>query len=236
MPSNLILFNKPFRVLSQFSADGDKVTLAKYINIPEFYAAGRLDYDSEGLMLLTNQGAIQHIVASPDFKWPKTYWVQVEGRITDAALQQLEQGVDLKDGLTKPAKAERMDAPDIWPRIPPVRYREAIPTCWISLQIKEGKNRQVRRMTAAVGFPTLRLIRYAIGPYTLENLLAGQWQHTEPTADLHKEATRFEQQKKRKTATPDRRRTSQKRQPISYGERMAERNTRTQPTSRTRRK
>ncbi|MFI8619918.1 pseudouridine synthase [Marinomonas sp. NPDC078689] len=236
MPSNLILFNKPFRVLSQFSTDDGKSTLADFINVPEFYAAGRLDYDSEGLMLLTNQGAIQHIVASPSFKWPKTYWVQVEGEITDAALQQLRQGVELKDGLTKPAQAERMSAPDVWPRVPPVRHREAIPTSWISLQIKEGKNRQVRRMTASVGFPTLRLIRYAIGPYTLDKLPSGEWIHTEPSTELLNEVTHFEQQRKRKTAAPDRRRSSQKRPAVSHGEGMAKRNTRPQSASRTRRK
>lgn len=236
MSSNLILFNKPFRVLSQFSTDDEKSTLADFINVPEFYAAGRLDYDSEGLMLLTNQGAIQHIVASPDFKWPKTYWVQVEGEITDDALQALRDGVTLKDGLTKPAQAELITAPDIWPRTPPVRHREAIPTSWISLQIKEGKNRQVRRMTAAVGFPTLRLIRYAIGPYTLENLPSGQWIHTEPSTELLNEVTHFEQQRKRKTATPERRRTSQKRPAVSHGEGVARRNTRPQSASRTRRK
>lgn len=236
MPQNLILFNKPFRVLSQFSTDDDKSTLADFINLPGFYAAGRLDYDSEGLMLLTDQGAIQHIVASPDFKWPKTYWVQVEGDITDNAIQQLKQGVTLKDGLTKPAQAEIITAPDVWPRTPPVRHREAIPTSWISLQIKEGKNRQVRRMTAAVGFPTLRLIRYAIGPYTLDNIPSGQWIHTEPTTDLLNEVSRFEEQRKRKTATPDRRRSGKKRPAISYGEGMARQNTRSQPTSRSRRK
>ncbi|MEL0638126.1 MULTISPECIES: pseudouridine synthase [Marinomonas] len=236
MPSNLILLNKPFQVLSQFSADGDKVTLAKYINIPEFYAAGRLDYDSEGLMLLTNQGAIQHIIASPEFKWPKTYWVQVEGDITEEALQQLKQGVELKDGLTKPAQAERMSPPDIWSRTPPVRHRESIPTSWIALQIKEGKNRQVRRMTAAVGFPTLRLIRYAIGPYTLESLPTGQWLYAEPTTELLNEVDNFERQKKRKAATSDRRRSSQKGQPISHGERVAGRDSRPKSTSWARRK
>lgn len=242
MSSQLLLFNKPFRVLSQFSGEGDKDTLAKFIDIPDFYAAGRLDYDSEGLMLLTNQGSIQHVIASPDFKWPKTYWVQVEGEITDQALASLRKGVELKDGLTKPAQAERMEEPDIWSRNPPVRYREAIPTSWISLQIREGKNRQVRRMTAALGFPTLRLIRYAIGPYTLESLPSGQWSYEEPTAELLSEVSHFEQQRKRKPAASNRRRPSQERgekpkgQPVSNGQRVAGRNTRTQSASRTRRK
>ncbi|NLQ16685.1 pseudouridine synthase [Marinomonas sp. M1K-6] len=236
MPSNLIVFNKPFRVLSQFSAEGDKTTLAHYIDAADFYPAGRLDFDSEGLLLLTNQGALQHIIASPDFKLPKTYWVQVEGDISDAALEKLRQGVELKDGLTKPAQAERMTKPDVWERSPPVRYREAIPTSWLSLQIREGKNRQVRRMTAAVGFPTLRLIRYAIGPYTLDNTPVGQWHHIEPTDQLQQEVTQFEQQRKSKTASPHRRRTGQKRPPFSDDKRVAGRNTGAQPTSRPRRK
>ncbi|WP_219702137.1 pseudouridine synthase [Marinomonas lutimaris] len=242
MPSNLILFNKPFRVLSQFSAEGDKTTLAKYIEIPEFYPAGRLDFDSEGLLLLTNQGALQHIIASPDFKLPKTYWVQVEGEISDQALEKLRQGVELKDGLTKPAQAERMSEPNIWERNPPVRYREAIPTSWLSLQIREGKNRQVRRMTAAVGFPTLRLIRYAIGPYTLENTTVGQWNYIAPTDNLLKEVTQFEEQRKRKAASPNRRSTGQKRQlgskenKIPHGEGVARRKPSTKPASRSHRK
>ncbi|SBS28792.1 Ribosomal large subunit pseudouridine synthase E [Marinomonas spartinae] len=242
MSSSIIAFNKPFRVLSQFSTDDGKATLAEFINVPDFYAAGRLDYDSEGLMLLTNQGAIQHIVASPDFKWPKTYWVQVEGEITDHALEQLRQGVELKDGLTKPAQASRLAAPDLWPRTPPVRYREAIPTSWIALQIHEGKNRQVRRMTAAVGFPTLRLVRYAIGPYTLEDLNSGVWRFAEPTSELIEEVENFEKRRKRKTATPNRRRPSNKtpptsrNQPVSHGKRVAGRKTGHQPASRTRRK
>lgn len=242
MSSNLILFNKPFRVLSQFSVEGDKTTLAQYIDAPEFYPAGRLDFDSEGLLLLTNQGALQHVIASPDFKLPKTYWVQVEGEISDEALETLRQGVELKDGLTKPAEAERMTEPNVWERTPPVRYREAIPTSWLSLQIREGKNRQVRRMTAAVGFPTLRLIRYAIGPYTLENTGVGQWNHIEPTDNLLKEVTQFEEQRKRKTASSNRRRPSEngQRRPqgnkVSHGEGMARRKPSTEPTSRPRRK
>lgn len=240
MPSHLIVFNKPFRVLSQFSAEGDKSTLADYIEIPEFYPAGRLDFDSEGLLLLTNQGALQHVIASPDFKLPKTYWVQVEGEITDDALIKLRQGVELKDGLTKPAQAERMTEPNIWERVPAVRYRENIPTSWLTLQIREGKNRQVRRMTAAVGFPTLRLIRYAIGPYTLENTTVGQWNYIEPTDNLLKEVTQFEEQRKRKAASPNRRRPSEKGQQrhqgnkVSHGEGMARRPNGTKSTRRPR--
>ena len=236
MSSNLILFNKPFRVLSQFSAEGNKSTLADYIDIPEFYPAGRLDFDSEGLLLLTNQGALQHIIASPDFKLPKTYWVQVEGEISDDALDKLKQGVELKDGLTKPAHAERIAEPNVWERIPAVRHRENIPTSWLSLQIREGKNRQVRRMTAAVGFPTLRLIRYAIGPYTLENTPVGQWNYIAPTDSLLKEVTHFEAQRKRKAASSNRRRLGEKRPAFSHGERVARRSTRPKPTSGPRRK
>ncbi|ETX10777.1 pseudouridine synthase [Marinomonas ushuaiensis DSM 15871] len=242
MPSNLILFNKPFRVLSQFSQEGEKSTLADFIHVPEFYPAGRLDFDSEGLLLLTNQGALQHIIASPDFKMPKTYWVQVEGNISEEALDQLRQGVELKDGLTKPAQAERIEEPNIWARTPPVRHRENIPTSWISLQIREGKNRQVRRMTAAVGFPTLRLIRYAIGPYSLDNTQLGHWSYTEPTDELSKEVMNFEAQRKRKTASSNRRRSGENRQlgfqrnKIPDGEGVAERPTRTKPTRRTHRK
>ncbi len=242
MPSNLIIFNKPFRVLCQFSAEGDKSTLADYIEAPEFYPAGRLDFDSEGLLLLTNQGALQHVIASPNFKLPKTYWVQVEGKITENALVQLRKGVALKDGLTKPAQAEKLDTPDIWERVPAVRHRENIPTSWISLQIREGKNRQVRRMTAAVGFPTLRLIRYAIGPYTLNHTPVGHWNHIEPTDDLSKEVMNFEEQRKRKAASSNRRGSSEKRRPelqgntIPDGKRVARRSTRPKPTSRTHRK
>lgn len=242
MSSPLILFNKPFRVLSQFSAEGEKETLAQYIEAPDFYPAGRLDYDSEGLLLLTNQGALQHIIASPDFKLPKTYWVQVEGELSDDALTQLRQGVELKDGLTKPATAERIETPTVWDRVPPVRFRESIPTSWLSLQIREGKNRQVRRMTAAVGFPTLRLIRYAIGPYTIDNTPIGEWQHITPTEQLTNEVHHFEQQRKRKTPSPDRRRIDQKRRgdtrrnTVSHGQGMAGREARSQSTRRTHRK
>ncbi len=176
--AELIVFNKPFQVLSQFTddrAEQPRHTLADWIERPGFYPAGRLDYDSEGLLLLTNEGALQHRIASPSNKMPKTYWVQVEGNIPEGAIQQLCQGVDLKDGPTRPAKARRMHNPDIWPRTPPVRHRESVPTSWLELTITEGRNRQVRRMTAAVGYPTLRLIRYRIGDWTLAGLQPGQY-------------------------------------------------------------
>lgn len=179
--SELVLFNKPFQVLCQFTDRQDspdkapRQTLANWIPLENVYPAGRLDFDSEGLLLLTGDGALQHRIASPSRKMPKTYWVQVEGDITDEALSRLAKGVELKDGKTRPAKANRMTNPDIWPRVPPVRHRESVPTSWIELTITEGRNRQVRRMTAAVGFPTLRLIRYRIGDWTLDNLAPGEY-------------------------------------------------------------
>jgi len=171
----LILFNKPFNVLSQFSQDGENITLAKFITIKEVYPAGRLDKTSEGLLLLTNDGALQHKISHPDHKMEKTYWVQVEGVPTKQALDELSNGIKLKDGFTKKARVLIIQQPDIWNREPPIRYRVNIPTTWISLTISEGRNRQVRRMTAAVGYPTLRLIRYSIGPWNIEKLQPGQW-------------------------------------------------------------
>jgi len=178
--SKIILFNKPFNVLCQFTDEGiERETLADYIKIPDVYAAGRLDKDSEGLLLLTGDGALQARISHPKFKLPKTYWVQVEGEPDEKALELLRKGVDLKDGKTRPAQARIIDEPRIlWDRTPPVRFRAKIPTTWIELTIKEGKNRQVRRMTAAVGYPTLRLIRYAIGPWTLDNINSGTWVET----------------------------------------------------------
>lgn len=179
--ATLILFNKPFRVMCQFTDEhGDtsgkrRATLADWINIPDVYPAGRLDFDSEGLLLLTGDGQLQHRIASPHQKMPKTYWVQVEGDITPKALQQLREGVQMKEGKTRPAEVAPMEPPDLWPRNPPVRYRESIPTSWIRITITEGKNRQVRRMTAAVGFPTLRLVRYGIGEWTLDGLAPGEF-------------------------------------------------------------
>ncbi|MGB1237198.1 MAG: pseudouridine synthase [Pseudomonadales bacterium] len=172
--ANLILLNKPFRVLSQFTDDEGRTTLRDFVDDKGYYPAGRLDYDSEGLLILTDDGATQHQLANPAFKLAKTYWVQLEGEIDDQALSQLSRGVTLKDGPTKPAQVKRITAPAIWPRNPPIRERANQKTCWIELKIKEGKNRQVRRMTAAVGFPTLRLIRYAIGNWTLEALSPGE--------------------------------------------------------------
>jgi 23S rRNA pseudouridine2457 synthase len=173
--SEIVLFNKPFQVMCQFSEADGRLTLADYIKIPKIYPAGRLDFDSEGLLLLTADGRLQQHISDPRFKLPKTYWVQVEGEITDAALIALQNGVTLKDGLTKPAKAEKILEPaGLWQRHPAVRYRAAIPTSWLSLTITEGRNRQVRRMTAAVGFPTLRLIRAKIGDWDLTDLSPGE--------------------------------------------------------------
>jgi len=174
--SRLILFNKPYGVVCQFSPDGKHPTLKDFIPIPDVYPAGRLDTDSEGLLILTDDGALQSRISDPRHKWPKTYWVQVEGIPHQAALDRLEQGVDLGDCVTRPAQARLIEEPaGLWPRNPPIRERRNIPTQWLELTLREGKNRQVRRMTAKVGFPTLRLIRYAIGAYTLENLPPGAW-------------------------------------------------------------
>ena len=176
LASRLIRFNKPYGVLSQFTPEGKWRALDEFIPVKDVYVAGRLDADSEGLLLLTNDGKLQARIADPRFKMDKTYWVQVEGVPDQIALTALRQGVMLKDGMTRPARARLMAAPaHIWDRDPPVRVRKAIPTAWIELVIKEGRNRQVRRMTAAVGFPTLRLIRAAIGPYTLDGLSPGTW-------------------------------------------------------------
>mgnify|MGYP000252804744 CR=1 FL=1 len=179
--SILYLLNKPFQVLSQFTDSEGRNTLADYIKTPKIYPAGRLDYDSEGLLILTGDGAIQARIADPKHKLPKTYWVQVEGEITDLAVKQLQQGVQLKDGNTKPAKAKKINEPNIWPRTPPIRERANAKTSWLELSITEGRNRQVRRMTAEVGFPTLRLIRYSIGQWTLDNIAPGEHK----TADIH---------------------------------------------------
>ena len=182
----LLLFNKPYGVLSQFTDQADRETLAQHIELKRLYPAGRLDRDSEGLLLLTDDGPLQHRISDPQHKLAKTYWVQVEGIPDETALEALRQGVELKDGITAPATVRSMDAPGVWERDPPVRFRAAIPTSWIEISVSEGRNRQVRRMTAAVGYPTLRLIRYAIGNWTLDSLAPGQWREVEiPTELLH---------------------------------------------------
>ncbi len=176
--NRIVLFNKPYGVICQFSRDGKHPTLKDYIVLPDFYPAGRLDTDSEGLLVLTDDGKLQHRITDPKHKMPKTYWVQVEGIPDASALKKLQQGVQLKDGMTLPSKAVMMGEPErLWVRNPPVRFRKAIPTSWIELTIREGRNRQIRRMTAAVGFPTLRLIRYAVGNWTLTGISTGQWRY-----------------------------------------------------------
>ncbi len=191
--ANLILFNKPFQVLSQFTDKQGRATLADYVDENKVYPAGRLDYDSEGLLLLTDSGALQHRISHPSQKLSKTYWVQLEGIISDDALQQLQQGVELKDGKTLPAKARRINPPPLWERHPPIRQRDAIPTSWIELSIAEGKNRQVRRMTAAVDYPTLRLVRYQIGEWSLEHLQPGEFRQI--TVNLPRQATNHRSKK-----------------------------------------
>jgi len=173
--SRILLLNKPYDVLCQFTDNEGRRTLAEIISEKGLYPAGRLDRDSEGMVLLTDDGNLQHCIAHPKHKMPKTYWVQVEGEPDEATLQRLRKGVELKDGITRPALVKRMAEPTIWLRDPPIRYRANIPTSWLSLTISEGRNRQVRRMTAAVGFPTLRLIRWGIGPWQLDELQPGQW-------------------------------------------------------------
>ncbi|QFT80703.1 Ribosomal large subunit pseudouridine synthase E [Roseovarius sp. THAF27] len=175
----LILFNKPMGVLSQFTDKGTqgspRPTLSAYIDMPGVYPAGRLDRDSEGLLLLTDDGKLQARLSNPKFKTEKTYLVQVEGDPDAAALDALAKGVTLKDGPTRPAKARRIDPPDLWPRDPPVRFRKSVPDCWLEITISEGRNRQVRRMTAHVGHPTLRLVRWRVGDFTLDGLDPGTW-------------------------------------------------------------
>lgn len=177
--SRVILLNKPFGVLSQFTDKGtegsQRLTLSHYVDVPEVYPAGRLDRDSEGLIVLTDDGRLQAEIADPKFKKPKTYLVLVERIPDDAALQNLRDGVALKDGMTRPAQVRRIDPPTLWERDPPVRYRKSVPDCWIELTIREGRNRQVRRMTAAVGHPTLRLVRWSVGDWSLEGIAHGEW-------------------------------------------------------------
>lgn len=222
--TRLIAFNKPYDVLTQFNDKDGRKTLKDFIDIPDVYPAGRLDRDSEGLLLLTDDGRLQHHISDPRHKLSKTYWVQVENIPNAAALEQLQQGVMLKDGLTKPAKAQLMDPPNVWERHPPVRFRQAIPTQWLELQISEGKNRQVRRMTAAVGHPTLRLIRAAIGPWQINDLQPGQWREVNfQTVIKYSDDLDSKNHRSRRNRT---------RPAISDGRRNDRQRTQTQPASR----
>jgi len=171
----IVLFNKPFQVLSQFTTESDKSVLADYLDIPGVYCAGRLDFDSEGLLVLTDDGKLQQRIANPRFNKRKAYWVQVEGVPDESDLDKLRMGVSLKDGMTGPARVEMIADPGVWQRDPPIRDRRDIPVSWLNLEISEGRNRQVRRMTAHIGFPTLRLIRHRVGEWALSSLLPGDY-------------------------------------------------------------
>ena len=173
--NRLILLNKPFQVMSQFTDETGRATLADFVRLPNVYAAGRLDYDSEGLLILTDAGWLQSLIAEPRHKLPKTYLVQVERIPDERSLKQLRNGISLNDGMTRPAEVELIEEPDVWLRVPPIRERKNIPTAWLRMTISEGRNRQVRRMTAALGHPTLRLIREKIGNWELEKLQPGEW-------------------------------------------------------------
>jgi 23S rRNA pseudouridine2457 synthase len=171
----ILLFNKPYRVQCQFSPAGDKRTLADFIDIRDVYPAGRLDYDSEGLLILTDDGRLQQRIANPRYRKDKEYWVQVEGVPTERDLDRLRAGVTLKDGATRPSRASLIEPPPVWERVPPIRERRHIPTRWLRLILSEGRNRQVRRMTAHIGYPTLRLIRYRVGDWTLDGIAPGEY-------------------------------------------------------------
>lgn len=171
----IVLFNKPFRVLSQFTSDSDKQTLADFIDIRKVYVAGRLDYDSEGLLVLTDDGQLQQRITHPRYDKLKEYWVQVEGIPAESDLERLRRGLRLKDGLTRPAVTSRIEAPTIWARNPPVRKRQHIPTSWLNIGLREGRNRQIRRMTAHIGYPTLRLIRHRVGDWRLGDIAGGEY-------------------------------------------------------------
>lgn len=183
--ARLLLFNKPYGVLTQFTdvrSPSPRPTLSAFIDVPGVYPAGRLDRDSEGLLLLTDDGRLQARIADPRYKVEKTYLVQVEGEPDEASLEQLRRGVRLSDGPTRPAKAERIGAPALWQRDPPIRVRKTVPDSWLRLTINEGRNRQVRRMTAAIGFPTLRLVRWSIADWTLDGVQPGEWREADPTS------------------------------------------------------
>lgn len=229
--STVILFNKPYNVLCQFRDKDHRTTLADYITLPNVYPAGRLDRDSEGLLVLTDSGALQHYISHPNHYLKKSYWVQVEGVPHDHALQQLRQGVQLKEGLTQPAQVSLITPPTIWHRSPPIRQRQHIATQWLSITLQEGKNRQIRRMTAAVGHPTLRLIRYAIGDWQLDQLASGKWQYLcqQAMVKLHHDMD----------SSHHRRRRHRTRSTISDGRRIYRQSTHSQSTrrsSRSRRK
>ncbi len=208
-----LLFNKPYMVLTQFTDAEERSTLADYVQVKGVYAAGRLDRDSEGLLLLTSDGQLQSHIASPQFKQPKTYWVQVEGIPSEEQLEQLRRGIMLKDGKTQPADVRQIPEPDLWPRHPPVRYRKSVPDCWLEITIREGRNRQVRRMTAAIGHPTLRLVRYRIGPWTLDGLAPGEYREITPPAipnspQLHSPAKSLQGKKNSKNRSSGKRPSS----------------------------
>lgn len=173
--ARLLILNKPYGVLCQFSGNGARATLADFVDVADVYPAGRLDADSEGLVVLTDDGPLQARIADPRHRLEKTYWVQVEGTPGAAALEALRRGVELRDGPTRPARARLIREPALWPREPPIRVRKAIPTAWLEIALREGRNRQIRRMTAKIGIPTLRLVRVRVGPWKLEGLGPGQW-------------------------------------------------------------
>ncbi|MGK0441445.1 MAG: 23S rRNA pseudouridine2457 synthase [Pseudohongiellaceae bacterium] len=196
--SKIILFNKPFNVLSQFTDESGRSTLKNYLpNIKDCYPAGRLDYDSEGLLLLTNNGSLQHQISHPDHKSPKTYWAQVEGTPSLNDLKPLQQGISLSDGPCLPAKVNLITEPSLWPRNPPIRKRDSIPTSWLEIIITEGRNRQIRRMTAAIGYPTLRLIRVRIGEWSIDNIDPGTYEEiTVDTPNKPKKQTKLSPHRK----------------------------------------